>query len=64
MSAIVPVLLVIALVAIVGVLLSGVFVMARGGETSRRYSNRLMRWRVILQALAVLLLLAFFLTGD
>ncbi len=64
MSTVVPVLLVIALVAIVGVLLSGVFVMARGGETSRRYSNRLMRWRVILQALAVLLLLAFFLTGE
>lgn len=63
-SAFVPTLLVIALIAIVVVLLSGVFVMARGGEASRKYSNVLMRWRVILQALAVVLLLAFFLTAD
>jgi hypothetical protein len=27
--------------------------MARGGETNRKYGNRLMRWRIMAQALAL-----------
>lgn len=50
-----------ALVAVVLVLFAGVFALARGGEFGRRYSNQLMRARVALQALAVLLMLAFWL---
>lgn len=48
--------LMVALVAITGVLLFGVFSMARGGEASRRYSNKMMRWRIALQLVAVLIL--------
>jgi hypothetical protein len=32
------------------------FVMARGGATNKKYGNVLMRWRVILQFTAVVLL--------
>ncbi len=38
----------------VGVLFAGLFGLIRGGGDPRR-SNRLMRWRVILQAAALLL---------
>ncbi|MEQ8195585.1 MAG: twin transmembrane helix small protein [Rhodospirillales bacterium] len=44
-----------AMAAVVFVLLAGVISMAVGGEFNRRYGNKLMRWRVILQLLAVLL---------
>jgi len=50
-----------ALVAVVLVLFGGIVTLAKGGEFSRRHSNRLMRARVALQALAVLLMLAFWL---
>ncbi len=46
------------LIAVVVVLLSGVVLMFRGGPVNSKYGNLLMRWRVGLQALAVLLLLA------
>ncbi len=48
-------LMVIALVAVVLVLLAGVFTMARGGDLNKKYGNRLMRARVVLQAFAVLI---------
>ena len=44
-----------ALVTVVLVLLAGVFTMARGGEFNKKYGNRLMRARVVLQAFAVLI---------
>ncbi len=50
------VLLGIALFAVVGVLITGVFVFARGGPTNDRWSNRLMNLRVATQAVAVLIL--------
>jgi len=48
--------MVVLLVAVVAVLLVGVFAMARGGAFNAKYSNKLMRARVALQALAILLL--------
>lgn len=57
------VLLLVALIAIVAVLLFGVFAMARGGEFNRKYGNLLMRWRIGLQLAAVALLILFFLFG-
>ena len=45
-----------ALVAVVLVLLAGVFAMARGGAFNKKYGNKLMRARVVLQAFAVLLI--------
>jgi hypothetical protein len=50
------ILLVIALVAVFGVLITGVIIFARGGETNRRYGNFMMNLRVGTQAVAVLLL--------
>ena len=43
MTGFIVVLLVVAMIATLGVLLVGVFSMARGGEFNRRYSNKLMR---------------------
>ncbi|MEJ2120908.1 MAG: twin transmembrane helix small protein [Alphaproteobacteria bacterium] len=56
MSTVAPVLMVILLAAVLAVLLVGVFAMARGGAFNAKYSNKLMRARVALQALAILLL--------
>jgi hypothetical protein len=43
------------MLAVLGVLLAGVVGLARGGDPAR--SNRLMRWRVVLQATALVLFL-------
>lgn len=45
--------MVIALAAVGGILFWGVITMGRGGEYNRNNSNKLMRWRIILQALAL-----------
>ena len=45
--------MVIALAAGGGILFWGVITMGRGGEYNRNNSNKLMRWRIILQALAL-----------
>jgi hypothetical protein len=48
-------------VALAGVLVSlgvGLFALFRGGEFGRSYSNKLMRLRVLMQAIAVALLVA------
>ena len=55
MKSLLPILLVIALVAVLAVLLIGVASMARGGDFSRKYGNKLMQARVGLQAIALLL---------
>ena len=57
MSTVLTIALLIALALVAGVLVMGVGSMARGGEFNRKYSNKLMRWRVILQAAAVLIIL-------
>jgi len=61
MSAALPILIGIAMLAVLGVLFAGVIVMAKGGETNRKYGNLLMRWRVVLQFVAVLLFLLYML---
>ena len=54
MKSIAFVLFVLAAITTLCVLFAGLFVMARGGETNRKYGNKLMRWRVIAQAVALL----------
>ena len=50
----------IALLIAVGVVLVlGIGTLFKGGETSKKYSNKLMQLRVILQFIAVLVLVAF-----
>ncbi len=46
----------IALAAVLIVLMTGVTLMARGGEANRKWSNKLMRLRVGIQTIAILLL--------
>ncbi len=61
MNAWLPILLILAMLATLGVLFAGLFAMARGGEFNRKHGNRLMRWRVVLQATALLLIGLFLL---
>ncbi|WP_340644880.1 twin transmembrane helix small protein [Phenylobacterium sp.] len=48
----------LALLAVTVTLFIGLFALFRGGEFGRSYSNKLMRLRVLLQAIAVALLVA------
>ncbi len=41
------------------ILMIGIGVFTKGGETSRKYSNMLMRYRIIAQALAVVAIVLF-----
>ncbi|MSO80289.1 MAG: twin transmembrane helix small protein [Alphaproteobacteria bacterium] len=56
MATVLAILVGFTLLAVVGVLAAGVLGMARGGEFNRRHGNRLMRYRVGLQFLAVVLI--------
>jgi hypothetical protein len=50
--------------ALLGVMVAGIFLMARGGETNTKYGNRLMVARVWLQALILLTLAGMFAAGS
>ena len=50
------ILLIIVLAGVLLVLLTGVFVMARGGKFDRKFSNKLMRYRVAVQFIALILI--------
>ena len=47
--------LLISLIALVGVLFWGVVAMGIGGKYNSKWSNKLMRYRVIIQAIALLI---------
>jgi hypothetical protein len=51
MTNVLTVLLMVTMLAVLGVLIAGFIGVARGGDPRR--SNRLMRWRVMLQGLAL-----------
>ncbi len=61
MDSIFSVLIPIALIATLAILIAGVVSMLRGGSFNAKYSNKLMRMRVIAQLAAILLIGAFFL---
>ena len=48
--------LIVAMIAVAVVLVSGIALMAVGGEANRKYGNKLMNLRVSLQACALLVL--------
>ena len=50
----------IALAAVALILAAGLSTLWIGGATSRRWSNRLMRYRVLAQFVAILIVLAVF----
>ena len=47
--------LIFAMLATLGVLFFGIITMARGGDFNLKYGNRIMRARIVLQALALLI---------
>ncbi len=59
LQAVFPMLIVIALAAVLVVLLTGVIGMLRGGQFNKQYGNKLMRLRVALQGVAVLLIVVY-----
>lgn len=66
MSSTVMILIFVAMGATLLILLAGIVAMARGGAFNRKYGNRLMRYRVIFQGIAILLfaILVFLFRGD
>lgn len=60
MESVANILLPLTLVAVLAVLVVGVVSMVKGGEFNRRYGNKLMRARVVLQGVALVLLALLF----
>jgi hypothetical protein len=58
--------IVLALAVVAAILLAGIAVMAIGGKTGARWSNVLMRYRILAQAVALLIiaLVFYFATGH
>ena len=50
---------VILLIAVAVVLILGIGTLFKGGETSKKYSNKLMQLRVLLQFIAIIALVGF-----
>ena len=55
----VKILSIVLLIAVGVVLILGIGTLFKGGETSKKYSNRLMQWRVLLQFMAIIVLVGF-----
>jgi hypothetical protein len=49
----------IACIVVLGILLFGIGTFAKGGEFNRRNANKIMRWRLGVQFVAVVLIVAF-----
>ena len=49
----------IAVLIVLGILLTGIGGFAKGGDFNRKHANRLMRYRIYAQAVAVVLIPAF-----
>ena len=50
---------IILLIAVGLVLILGIGTLFKGGETSKKYSNKLMQLRVLLQFIAIIVLVSF-----
>lgn len=58
MSTFLFILALIAMLAVAVTLFTGIFGMVRGGEFNAKWGNKLMRWRVMFQGIAIALLIA------
>ncbi|MBY0406066.1 MAG: HIG1 domain-containing protein [Rickettsiales bacterium] len=56
--------LILLLMALAGVLVTGIFLMGKGGEANARWGNKLMMARVWLQGAVLLVLALLFAIGD
>ena len=59
MSSIFLILAIVTCLVVLIKLMFGIGSFAKGGNFGRKYSNKLMRWRIIAQAVAVLLIIVF-----
>ena len=50
---------IILLIVVAVVLVLGIGTLFKGGETSKKYSNKLMQYRVLLQFIAIIVLVVF-----
>ena len=50
---------IVLLIVVAVVLILGVGTLFKGGETSKKYSNKLMQLRVLLQFIAIVVLVSF-----
>ena len=55
----VKILSIVLLLTVGIVLILGIVTLFKGGETSKKYSNKLMQWRVLLQFIAIIVLVLF-----
>lgn len=51
------ILVAIALGVVVTILLAGLYTLWKGGDTAVSWSNRLMRWRVLAQFIAIIVIM-------
>jgi hypothetical protein len=51
------VIIAVAIVAVGLILMAGLYTLWVGGDTSRTWSNRLMRWRVLAQFIAIIIIM-------
>ena len=49
----------IAVLVVLAILMFGIGGFARGGDFNRKHANKVMRWRIIAQAVAIVLVLLF-----
>ena len=59
MSSIFLILVIVTCLVVLIILMFGIGSFAKGGNFGRKYSNKLMRWRIIAQAVAVLVIIVF-----
>jgi len=50
---------VVAVAAVAIILLTGIGGFAKGGDFNKKHANRVMRWRIYAQAVAIVLILLF-----
>lgn len=53
------ILVAIAVFIVAGILLFGIGTFGKGGDFNRKHANRIMRWRIGAQAVAIALILLF-----
>lgn len=58
------ILMLATMAGVLGTLIAGMVVMARGGAVNKQLSNPLMRWRVILQGVALLFFVLAMMAGK
>ena len=55
MTTLAIIMMVVAMLVTVGILFAGIIGMARGGEFNQKWGNRLMRYRIVAQFIALVM---------